>query len=67
MIYYATVCFRDSNPGIKNKHIYVLPDLLGFFSIQMPKDNIMIMPKEISISDKSILFDGCPTAKLGKK
>ena len=30
MIYYATVCFRDSNPEIKNKHIYVLPDLLGF-------------------------------------
>ena len=29
--------------------------------------NIEIMTKKISISDKSILFDGCPTAKLGKK
>ena len=28
---------------------------------------IMSMPKQISISDKSMLFDGCPTAKLGKK
>ena len=28
---------------------------------------IMILPKRISISDKSMLFDGCPTAKLGKK
>ena len=25
------------------------------------------MPKYISISDKSILFDGCPTAKLRNK
>ena len=27
----------------------------------------MMMPKQISISDKSMLFDGCPTAKLRKK
>ena len=33
----------------------------------MPKENIMMMPKQISISDKSMLFDGCPTAKLGNK
>ena len=30
-------------------------------------ENIVIMPKQILISDKSMLFDGCPTAKLGKK
>ena len=40
---------------------------LFFSPLQMQKNNIMIMPKKISISDKSILFDGCPTAKLGKK
>ena len=58
------------NPEMKktSKHIYVLPDILfSFVIIQMPKENIMIMPKHISISDKSMLFDGCPTAKLRKK
>ena len=53
------------NPEIKNKHIYVLPDSSFYFKCQT--ENIMIMPKQISISDKSMLFDGCPTAKLGKK
>ena len=71
MIYCAKLCFRDNIPEIKDKHtyiyIYVLPDLLVvFFSLQIPK-NIVIMTKKISISDKSILFDGCLTAKLGKK
>ena len=60
------------NPEMKKtttkKHIYVLPDILfSVLIIQMPKENIMIMPKQISISDKSMLFDGCPTAKLRKK
>ena len=57
------------NPEMKKKqHIYVLPDILfSFLIIQMPKENIMMMPKQISISDKSMLFDGCPTAKLRKK
>ena len=31
------------------------------------RKNIFIVPKQISISDKSILFDGCPTDKLRKK
>ena len=58
------------NPEMKKqkKHIYVLPDIFfSFLIIQVPKENIMMMPKQISISDKSMLFDGCPTAKLGKK
>ena len=57
-----------ANPEVKEnkKHIYGLPDIL-FFLLQMPKKNIMIMPKQISISDESMLFDGCPTAKLRKK
>ena len=95
MIYYATVCFRDSNPVAvllpgfainweQNQvtrqpqfrdlaHIYYIYVcfLLLFFSFffhyKRQKENIMIMPKQISISDKSIWFDGCPTAKLGKK
>ena len=56
------------NPEIKNKYsIYVLPDLLVFFfHNKIQKENIMIVPKQISISDKSMLFDGSPTAKLGK-
>ena len=57
MIYYATVCFRDSNPEIKDRHthththiyihIYVLPDFLGFFfsSLQMPKKRIWLCPR----------------------
>ena len=56
------------NPEMKKKLIYVLPDILfSFLIIQMPKENIMIIPKQISISVKSMLFDGCPTAKLRKK
>ena len=54
------------NPEIKNKHIHVLPDFFFFF-FKCQKEIIMSMPKQISISDKSMLFDGCPTAKLGKK
>ena len=46
--------------------IKVILDLL-VFHYKCEKENIFIMPKWISISDKSILFDGCPTAKLGKK
>ena len=38
-----------------------------FFYYKCQNENIMITPKQISISDKSMLFDGCPTAKLGKK
>ena len=45
--------------------IKVFADLL-FFRYKYKK-KIVIMPKDISISDKFILFDGCPTAKLGKK
>ena len=44
--------------------INVLPNLLFF---HCKKANIIIMPKYISISDKSLLFSGCPTAKLGTK
>ena len=56
------------NPEMKKTHIYVLPDIFfSFLIIQTPKENIMIMPKQMSISDKSMLFDGCPTAKLRKK
>ena len=54
------------NPEIKNKHLYVLPHLQILFYYKCQKENIMIMPKQISISDKSMLFDGL-TAKLGKK
>ena len=50
-----------------------LPNWLGDFQrflsecrLSMQK-NIKIMPKWISISDKFILFDGCPTPKLGKQ
>ena len=41
--------------------IKILRDFLCFHD----KKNT-IMPKYISISDKYILFDGCPTPKLGK-
>ena len=44
--------------------INILPNLLFF---HCKKANIIIMPKYISISDKSLLFSGCPTAKLGTK
>ena len=38
-----------------------------YFSLQMQKkDNLIIMPKYNLIADKSMLFDGCPTVKLGK-
>ena len=36
--------------------------LLFFLHYKCQKEN-MIMPKKISILEKSILFDGCPTAK----
>ena len=60
------------NPEMKKKKktyiAYVLPDIFfSFLIIQMPKENIMMMPKQISILDKSMLFDGCPIAKLRKK
>ena len=59
-------CSSDTvNPEIKNKHIYV--SQISFFYFKCQKEIIMSMPKQISISDKSMLFDGCPTAKLGKK
>ena len=47
--------------------IKVLPDFFSIHFIFFTKKNIIIMPKQISISDKSIWFDGCPTPKLGKK
>ena len=46
--------------------IKVVPDLL-FFITNAKKDNFIIMPKYNLISDKSMLFDGCPTVKLGTK
>ena len=55
------------NPEMKKKTIYMFSQIFSFLIIQMPKENIMMMPKQISISDKSMLFDGCPTAKLRKK
>ena len=46
--------------------IKVLPDLLGFFHYKCQNENSIIMPMQISISDKSILFDGCLLPSWGK-
>ena len=66
MIHYVTACFSHGNTEIKSEHTddQCSPQSV-IFSLQ--KSNIIIMPKYISISDKSLLFSGCPTAKLGTK
>ena len=62
MIYYVTVCFRHSNLEIKIEYTDIQLSPIFFRKMK----NIGIMPKQISISDKSMLFDGCPTDKLRK-
>ena len=58
-----SVCFRHSNLEIKIEYTDIQFSPIFFFL----RKNIIIVPKQISISDKSILFDGCPTDKLRKK
>ena len=63
MVYNVTAYFIPSKYWNENKGTYYQTSP-RFFMFSLQKNTIM--PKYISISDKSILFDGCPTPKLGK-